>query len=490
MDLRHFRHVEKPLVKTKIVATVGPACDSLEKLRALAVAGVDVFRLNFAHAERNWLNDVVRSIEQVSAELEQPLATLGDLGGPKIRLGELPGGEIDLSEGDRLEFVRSGAAERPDQLTSTYDRLIDDLNPGDRILLADGTMSMLVVEKPAGGQRIVCKVERPGILRSRQGINLPGVALSTPALTDKDRDDLAWAVEHKLDFVGLSFVRSADDVRLLRRAIEELAPERPPDIVAKIEKTEAISDLDAILEETDAIMIARGDLGVEVDVARVPALQKRIIRLCNQRGVPVITATQMLESMQRSPLPTRAEASDVANAVLDGSDALMLSGETAIGENPLEAVFMMSRIAQEAERLVQGNGQSPSNFRARSRAKVVTEAVTASARLAAEQLEADLIVVATHSGRTAMAVSKQRSRVPVLALTDRPAVSHRMCLYWGVTPVWTDVVHKEARWLIQFVVEWGKKHNVLSAGSRVVLVGSSNWAAEGHDLLLVHVVPK
>lgn len=489
MDARQSRYAEKPLVKTKIIATIGPACDSPVSLREMAEAGVDVFRLNFAHSEHDWMQTVLSSIRKVGAELGREIAVLGDLAGPKIRLGELPGDEVVCGQGERFEFVRTADSADRQKLTSNYPQLIDDLNVGDRMLLADGMVALRVIEKPPATAGAICEVERPGTLRSRQGINLPGVKLSTPALTEKDRDDLAWAVEHGLDFIGLSFVRAASDIGQLRAGIDEHGPEVAPSIVAKIEKAEAVSNLESILDEADAVMVARGDLGVEVEIAQVPALQKRIIRLCNERRVAVITATQMLESMQKREFPTRAEASDVANAVLDGSDAVMLSAETAVGKYPLGAVATMSRIVHEAERLVPGNEKTDITIPARGKAKVVTEAVTAGARTAAEHLDADLIVVATHSGRTAIAVSNQRSPVPILALTDQPDTARRMCLYWGVTPVLTDVVHESPQRLIEYVVGWGKRQNVLVSGSRLVMVGSTNWSAEGHDLLLVHVLP-
>jgi pyruvate kinase len=234
----------------------------------------------------------------------------------------------------------------PPQLTCTYEPLIDDLRPNDRVLLADGTVSLRVMEQNATAGRVLCEVLQPGLIRSRQGVNLPGVALSTPSLTDKDRLDLQWALDHGIDYIGLSFVRRVDDLKLLRQVISQHPTKTPPWIVAKIEKAEAIADLEAIIAEADAVMVARGDLGVETDIYRVPGLQKRIIRLCNEHRTPVITATQMLDSMQKNELPTRAEASDVFNAVLDGTDAVMLSGETAAGDYPVEAVAMMSRIVR------------------------------------------------------------------------------------------------------------------------------------------------
>lgn len=489
MDLRDKTYTERPLVKTKIVATVGPATESPEKLRDLIIAGVDVFRLNFAHGTHEWLSGVLRSVRAISEELDRPIAILGDLAGPKIRLGELPEDGFACRENEPVRFVRDPDSNDTTALSSNYEQLLDDVQVNDRLLLADGTVALRVASIEEDRSAFSCSVEQPGVVRSRQGINLPGVALSTPAITEKDRGDLQWAVENGVDYVGLSFVRSADDIRQLRNLIESLEPESPPQIISKIEKLEAVDDLENILDVTDAVMVARGDLGVEVDIVRVPPLQKQIIRMCNRHRIPVITATQMLDSMQTQELPTRAEASDVANAVLDGSDALMLSGETAIGTHPTKVVSMMSRIASEAERLVESHRDDDIDSRPESRAKLVTEAVTLGASVAAEHLKADLIVVGTHSGRTAMAVSKQRSPVPILALTDSPETARRMCLYWGVTSVQTDAVDDDPRALIKYVTEWGRKLDVFHRGSRFVVVASTEWSAAGHDLLMVHVVP-
>lgn len=486
MSLRETS-VEKPLVKTKIVATVGPASSRRDQLQALAIAGVDLFRLNFAHGEHEVLAGIVKSVREISAELGRPLGLLADLSGPKIRLGELPVDGLCIIEGGKVEFVRKATPGQLHQLTCTYDRLIDDLNVGDRVLLADGMVSLRVIEKKADSA--VCVCVQPGCVRTRQGVNLPGVSLSTPSLTEKDRHDLEFALRHGLDYVGLSFVRSAEDVRELKQIIAAAKLENPPHVVAKIEKMEALGDLDRILDETDAVMVARGDLGVESDIAKVPILQKRIIRLCNRRRVPVITATQMLESMQTSELPTRAEATDVCNAVLDGSDAVMLSGETAIGAHPKRVVSMMSRIVREAERLVVPHPEPPHAEGERHRALLVTESVTLGAVAAARHLDADLIVVATHSGRTALSVSKQRSQIPIVALTDRVESAQRMALYWGVTPLVTTTVQGTPQEMLEYVVRWGRDAGALHSGSKIVLVGLSNWSADGHDLMLVHAIP-
>ena len=270
------------LVKTRIIATVGPASESTEVLRDLVISGVDIFRLNFAHGTHAWLSEIVRKIRQVSAELDSPVGLLADLSGPKIRLGEILGGDVQCNEGATFRFIRGMKSDVATDLTCTYEPLIDDVKPGDRILLADGTVGMVVVEKDSAAQWVTCLVIQSGKIRSRQGVNLPGVALSTPSVTEKDRKDLTWALQNHIDFVGLSFVRQAEDIRELHRLIESHHPKVVPLIVAKIEKTEAIADLDNILHATDAVMVARGDLGVEAEISRVPILQKQIIRRCNE----------------------------------------------------------------------------------------------------------------------------------------------------------------------------------------------------------------
>lgn len=493
MESGQPQYREGPLVKTKIVATVGPASGSREKLAHLLDAGVDVVRLNFAHGNHDWFAQIVTWIRELSAERRRPIGILGDLSGPKIRLGMLPEEGLRLRHATEVEFVRSVTTESSEsaipQLTCTYEPLIDDLRPGDRVLLADGIVSLRVVTQDAAAGRVLCQVIQPGLIRSRQGVNLPGVALSTPSLTDKDRIDLKWALDHGIDFIGLSFVRRVEDLKQLRAVIAEHPTKSPPWIVAKIEKAEAISDLDAIIAEADAVMVARGDLGVETDIYRVPGLQKKIIQLCNEHRTPVITATQMLDSMQKSEIPTRAEASDVFNAVLDGTDAVMLSGETAAGDFPVEAVAMMSRIAREAERLLEPRkAGTDSRSLPRNRATAITEAVTHGAATAAAHLGADLIVAATAGGKTAMAISKQRPHVPIIALTDRPEVARRMCLFWGVAPVETDAVAKPPKELLTFVTALGREQKMLDSGSKLVLVGSSDWSLEWHDMMLVHVV--
>ena len=338
---------ELPPIRTKIVATVGPASRTPAVLRRLIEAGVNVFRLNFSHGTHEEHSAVLADIRAVSREMGRHVGVLQDLCGPKMRLGPIPGDLVECPLGEEFTLVADRTSDSRRELTCSYRELPNDLKPGETVLFADGTVAMTVTDVAAGRARL--KVTLPGRLRSRQGLNLPGSELAVKSLTDKDLHDLDWTARHAGDvqFVGLSFVRSADDVAWLRRELQ--ARKCPARIVVKIEKPQAVRHLEAIVAATDGVMVARGDLGVEMDVQRVPAIQKRVIALCNQAHRPVITATQMLNSMEHSSRPTRAEASDVFNAVLDGTDAVMLSGETAVGEYPVEAVATMRQICAEAE---------------------------------------------------------------------------------------------------------------------------------------------
>ncbi|MFM8434647.1 MAG: pyruvate kinase, partial [Planctomycetia bacterium] len=313
------------IVRTKVVATLGPASRAEESIHLLVEAGVDVFRLNMAHGSIPEHQESLDRIRRVSEATQRPVAVLADLAGPKIRLGELPGGIVECVEGAHVKFVRGSESRAPDEFTTTYAPLIDELSVGDSVMLTDGTISLVVVEKTA--DQATCRVVQGGTVRSRQGVNLPGVKLSVAAMSAADWQHAEWAAAAGADFVSLSFVRSPVEVRLLKELLRTRGSKAR--VVAKVEKREAIDNLDSIVDAADAVMVARGDLGVEIDVAGVPMVQKQIIRACQRYQKPVIVATQMLDSMQHSRSPTRAEATDVANAILDGADACMLSGETA-----------------------------------------------------------------------------------------------------------------------------------------------------------------
>jgi len=465
--------------RTKVVATVGPACSRADQLAALVEAGVDVFRLNMAHGTLGEHAELIETIRQLADELNRPVAILVDLAGPKIRLGELANGEIDCTDGAEFRFIRGDVAGGPNELVSTYEKLVDELEVGNRVMLADGTVSMVVEER--GQDFAQCRVVQPGVIRSRQGINLPGAKLSVPGMTKRDCQHAVWAAESGVDFVSLSFVRSAGDVHALKTMLRACGSQAK--VIAKIEKPEALDHLEEILHAADGAMVARGDLGVEIDIARVPLAQKRIITMCNTLQKPVITATQMLDSMQHSRYPTRAEATDVANAILDGTDACMLSGETAIGDYPCQAVAMMRRIALEAEALFRDRPahltplDSPNLHR-------VTPAVLNGAGQMARQLGAKLMAVTSHSGATVLAVSKQRNFAPTIGVSDSPSALRVMCLYWGVIPMASAPTHDVAE-LMRHVEQWGSANGTLASGDRIVIVTGSQLTRDGHNLLTV-----
>ncbi len=331
--------------RTKIVSTLGPASGEEEQIKTLLEAGADVFRLNFSHGDHQNKLGLIERIRKVAAELNLNVAILGDLQGPKIRTGLMKGGFMDLIGGSKVTITTSTIEGEENIIPTIYENLPKDVKPGDHILFDDGLMDMEVLS--IKGQDVCCKVITGGRLKDRKGINLPGTKVSAPALTEKDLEDLDFCVKHKVDFLALSFVRKASDVQQMKDLLVQ--KDHAPLIVSKIEKPEAVENFDAILEVTDSVMVARGDLGVEISPEKVPLIQKMIIQKCNAAGKPVITATQMLESMVNNPRPTRAETSDVANAILDGTDAVMLSGETATGKYPEEAVRVMDRVARDVE---------------------------------------------------------------------------------------------------------------------------------------------
>lgn len=480
--------------RTKIVATVGPACGSYEQLRALAQSGVDVFRLNMAHAEPEVQQGHVDSIRHLGDELGEPIAILVDLAGPKIRLGELPDDRIFCDVDEEFVFVAGNATNAPNELTSTYAPLVKELSVGDRVMLADGTVSMVVQRKEPG--RAVAKVVQRGTIRSRQGINLPGAKLSAPAISVHDHQHAIWAAQAGVDFVSLSFVRAPDEVRALKDIVRSAGSDAR--IVAKIEKREALDRLDDVVLAADAVMVARGDLGVEIDVAQMPVEQKRIIRACGRHQRPVIIATQMLDSMHDSPRPTRAEVTDVANAILDGADACMLSGETAVGKFPRETVEMMNRIALATESSVQDRRPREPEPHQNSAIGLnpITRAVVRGAGEMAYDLKAKLVVVASHSGRTALAVSQHRSFVPTVGVSQCEDTLRLMCLYWGVTPL-RNAPATDVQELIKYCDAWACRVGCAQKGDRIVIVGGSHLTAGAahdemvagvHDVVLVHEV--
>ena len=474
-----------PHPKTKIVATVGPASREESQLSGLVEAGVDVFRLNAAHGSIEEHDATVRTIRRLSQRLGRPVAVLVDLAGPKIRLGELVDGQVECRAGESIRLVRGELATRAGELAANYPRLIDELEVGKSVMLADGTVGLVVEEVTANV--VSLRVTQAGLVRSRQGVNLPGARLSLPAMSEADREHAHWAARVGVDFIGLSFVRTPDEVLELKSLVR--AQGSSARIIAKIEKQEALDRLPEIVTAADGVMVARGDLGVETDVARVPVVQKQIIALCNCEQKPVIVATQMLESMQHSRRPTRAEATDVANAILDGCDACMLSGETAIGEFPREAVEMMNRIALATEVYLRGRPRDPAPLPLEfpEGLKRVTQAVVLGAGHIAQQLNAQLIAVASHSGATARALSKQRNFVPIVGVSDREEVVRQMCLLWGVIPL-SNAPAADNQALLTYLEDWGRREGLLAAGDQVVLVAGTGLPAQGHNMVMVHQV--
>ncbi len=411
--------------RTKIVATIGPATNSPERLRDLLHL-VDGARLNFSHGTHEDHAETASRIRELRAELERPVALIADLQGPKLRIGDLSNGPVDLERGDEITIAgEDGAA--GDDLPVAPAVLGSILQPGNDVLIDDGAVRLRVQKVERG--RALCEVLVGGKVSSHKGVNLPGIALPIPSLTRKDIDDLQFALELGCDFVALSFVRSASDVQALKTLIE--ASSSTAHVIAKIEKAEAVAVLDDVLRESDAVMVARGDLGVEIGAAEVPLLQKRIIHRALERGKPVITATQMLESMIHAPEPTRAEASDVANAILDGTSAIMLSGETAVGEFPLEAVAYMDRIARAVEPHLGYRHEIPTA----EEQPTIGQAMSNAACDIAEALAARALLVPTFTGRTASAVARLRPRRPIIGLTHHDYALNHMAIEWGVTPV-------------------------------------------------------
>lgn len=411
--------------KTKIVCTIGPASDNQDTIQALILNGMNVARLNFSHGSHEGHLQKIKMIRELSAKLDRPIAILLDLAGPKIRIGHIPDPGIVLTPGHQFILTSRPIEGSMEAVSLTYKDLPREVKVGDRLLLADGLMELLVEE--ANETDIICKVVTGGVLTSHKGINLPTGTIRTASLTEKDRSDLLFGLENGVDFIALSFVKTAEDIKMVKDIIAAKGKDTP--VIAKIEKHEAVDNIDAIMDISDGIMVARGDLGVEIPLEDVPLIQKRLIAKANMCGKPVITATQMLRSMVTSPRPTRAEAADVANAVLDGTDAVMLSEETASGDYPVAAVLYMSRLAAAAE-----TGFPFEEFLAMIPRKDISESVAHASCVLASHLEAKAIVAHTQSGRTARYISRFRPRQTIVALSPNEETVRRLALSWGCLP--------------------------------------------------------
>jgi pyruvate kinase len=461
--------------RTKIVATIGPASSTPEMINKLIAAGMDVARLNFSHGSHADHAQRIQMLREAARQADRPLAILQDLQGPKIRTGKLSGGQpVVLHAGDRFDITIHEIVGTAARVSTTYTALPSDVQPGDRILLSDGLIELRVIDTT--DDEVHTTVVFGGELRENQGINLPGVNVSAPALTDKDIADLAFGLAHNVDYIAISFVRRAADLHDVKVRIKAAGKTTP--VVAKIEKPEALTDLAAILEISDAIMVARGDLGVEMAAEQVPVVQKQLIEAANSIGVPVITATQMLDSMIRNPRPTRAEASDVANAIIDGTDAVMLSGETANGMFPVESVQMMARIAEVAEASGRHGDHLIDPGLKISRQPTVSDAISAAACAIVGALPVRAIVAFTMSGATAKLVAHLRPAVPILAFTTSEPVYQRLNLVWGITPIMCEYIDRLDT-LGDRVNEMLLARGFVQPGDSVVVTGGHPIAARG-----------
>lgn len=466
--------------RTKIVATIGPASRNSAVLERLIKAGVDVVRLNFSHGAHQDHLEVIRAVRAIAGSLDRSIALLQDLSGPKIRTGKVKDGGVVLADGARVLITTDESVEgSSERISTTYDLLPRDVSPGDRILLDDGNLELRVLA--SRGDEVECEVLHGGLLSSNKGMNLPGVRLSTPALTEKDRRDLAFGLAQGVDYVALSFVRQAADVEQAKALVRSLGGNAP--VIAKIEKREAVDDLPQILEACDGVMVARGDLGVELSTEEVPTLQKRLIEMANGAGRVVITATQMLESMIEHPRPTRAEASDVANAILDGTDAIMLSAETASGRYPLEAVETMDRIARYTER--HDIARPPARVSAGG--SLVARSLARVASTVAEELNCKLIVAFTESGATARLLSAYRPRAPIAAITYNDSTFRRLALWWGVVPVRSEFAATTDDMIVRGEALL-KSRGMIAPGDTILMLAGQSHTTGATNMLRVHSI--
>jgi pyruvate kinase len=477
------------MIRTKIVATLGPATSDVETLTRLFEAGVDVCRLNFSHGTLDSTLALLKNVQAAVERYGQPIAILGDLGGPKIRLGKIPdvdgSGGMTIAPGDPLLIRRQPTDGRLDGdkrlVSSTYDKLVVDVKVGDRILVEDGLLRFVCIDKSTDA--LTCNCTAGGVLRSAKGINLPNTAINIPSITEKDWRCVDWAIEHGLDYLGMSFVRRPEDIVTLRNYLRQKASDI--NLIAKIEKAEAVANIDAIIDASDGLMVARGDLGVEMDAAQVPILQKDLVRRCRLAGKPVIVATQMLQSMIEQASPTRAEVSDVANAIFDGTDAVMLSGETSVGKYPLGAVHVMGHVAEVSEAYV---AAADSDSDPRVRTNLAAGSLARGALRIVRDLECKLVVVWTRTGGTARVFSKHHFPVPIVALSNDERALRRMALHYGVIPQHMPVADDIQR-VIEVTDKLVVEKKFAAAGERIVIVAGWSPAMPGNmNGLVIHTI--
>lgn len=465
---------------TKIVATIGPASNSPDIIREMVRMGMSVARLNFSHGSYEEHANMIYVLRSVSLELGSPITLLQDLQGPKIRVGNLPNGQIEVKKGQWLKLVPDNVIpDSEDTITIDYPYLAEEAEIGTQILLDDGLLEFKIVAIESQG--VICEVIEGGILKNRKGVNLPSLNLRLPSMTEKDKKDLEFGLSQGIDWVSLSFVRKPEDIIALKSFLAKHNALDTP-VIAKIEKPQAIENLEAIVNQCDGIMVARGDLGVEMSPERVPFLQKQIISLCNQKSIPVITATQMLDSMIRNPRPTRAEASDVANAIFDGTDAVMLSGESAVGYYPVKAVEVMAKIAMSIEPQLKFFNHPPSYDDATNALSEALNAIDKTLRL-------KFIVTFTNSGYTSMIAAGERPKAPILALTTNEKVYHRLNLVWGVKPILISNNPTNFEELVAEAERVIKQRNLAQSGDEIlIMAGIPTGMTKGTNFLKIHQI--
>ncbi|MEA3334910.1 MAG: pyruvate kinase [Chloroflexota bacterium] len=473
------------MLRTKIVCTIGPATDDPEVLRALTEAGMNVARFNMSHGSQEYHGANITNIREISLGIKKAVGVLVDLQGPKLRVGTMPEEGILLEKNQKIVLSTDDIEATRERVPVQFEGLAEEVTSGNHILIDDGLLE-LVVESSNGKNEVVCRVETGGVLRSNKGMNLPRADLAIPCITAKDREDLRFALQRQADWIALSFVRRAEDVLELKELIRDTSPfGRMTPVIAKIEKPEAVDNIDSIIEAADGIMVARGDLGIETSPESVPMMQKMIIRKCLEAGKTVITATQMLDSMIRNPRPTRAEASDVANAILDGTDAIMLSGETAVGKYPVKSVQTMVRIAREVEK------NAPYTYEPHVEpAETITEAVCMAAADIAESLCAAAIIVPTVGGTTARTLAAFRPSRPIIAVTMKPTTLLRLTLVWGVHPLLSPRTHSTNQVVIGSVTRALEVGMIQEGDTVVVTAGAVGTAPGVTDLIKVHTVAR
>lgn len=471
--------------KTKIVCTIGPASESVEKLSQLMEAGMNVARLNFSHGDHNEHGQRIKNIREAAKKINKNVAILLDTKGPEIRTHNMVNGTIELEVGKNITISMNEVEGTPEKFSVTYEGLIDDVHPGSKILLDDGLIGLEVLEIDQQAKEIHTRILNGGTLKNKKGVNVPGVSVNLPGITEKDAKDILFGIEQEVDFIAASFVRRASDVMEIRKLLEENNGTNIH-IIPKIENQEGVDNIDEILEVSDGLMVARGDLGVEIPAEEVPLVQKELIKKCNHLGKPVITATQMLDSMQRNPRPTRAEASDVANAIFDGTDAIMLSGETAAGMYPVEAVQTMHNIASRAESALD-HKRILSN-RSKESETNITDAIGQSVAHTALNLSVNAIITPTESGHTTRMIAKYRPKAPIVAVTSHPSVYRRLNLVWGVYPQLGEVANTTDD-MLEIAVQESINSEIVKHGDLVVITAGVPVGESGTtNLMKIHVV--